>query len=127
MRAASLSYGHQRLLEVAMGLALQPKLLILDEPTQGLSDGEIEQFCHLAKAVATEATILLIEPQVQDADMMMANPMNFQARKRILRYGYDSAARLLLEKFDAFAAACARHGIACTADRLTDRPWELME
>ena len=37
-----LSYGHQRLLEVAMGLALKPRLLILDEPTQGLSDGEIE-------------------------------------------------------------------------------------
>ena len=40
----SLSYGHQRLLEVAMGLALKPRLLILDEPTQGLSDGEIDGF-----------------------------------------------------------------------------------
>ena len=37
-RAGTLSYGHQRLLEVAMGLALKPRLLILDEPTQGLSD-----------------------------------------------------------------------------------------
>ena len=42
--AGTLSYGHQRLLEVAMGLALKPRLLILDEPTQGLSDGEIERF-----------------------------------------------------------------------------------
>src|SRR5690606_15411646 len=32
--AGSLAYGHQRLLEVAMGLALEPRLLILDEPTQ---------------------------------------------------------------------------------------------
>jgi branched-chain amino acid transport system ATP-binding protein len=40
----TLAYGHQRLLEVAMGLALKPRLLILDEPTQGLSDGEIENF-----------------------------------------------------------------------------------
>ena len=46
---ATLSYGHQRLLEVAMGLALQPKLLILDEPTQGLSDGEIDGFCELVR------------------------------------------------------------------------------
>jgi branched-chain amino acid transport system ATP-binding protein len=60
-RAASLSYGHQRLLEVAMSLALQPKLLILDEPTQGLADGEIDNFCNLVKAVITDATVLLIE------------------------------------------------------------------
>jgi branched-chain amino acid transport system ATP-binding protein len=56
-----LSYGHQRLLEVARSLALQPKLLILDEPTQGLADGEIDNFCNLVKAVVTDATVLLIE------------------------------------------------------------------
>lgn len=59
--AGELSYGHQRLLEVAMGLALEPKLLILDEPTQGLSDGEIDNFCDLVKEIARNATILLIE------------------------------------------------------------------
>ena len=41
-RSGDLSYGHQRLLELAMGMAQKPKLLILDEPTQGLSDSEIE-------------------------------------------------------------------------------------
>ena len=51
-KAAELAYGHQRLLEVAMGLALAPKLLILDEPTQGLSDSEIESFCELIRAIA---------------------------------------------------------------------------
>jgi branched-chain amino acid transport system ATP-binding protein len=59
--AGTLSYGHQRLLEVAMGLALKPKLLILDEPTQGLSDAEIESFITLVREVAKEATVLLIE------------------------------------------------------------------
>ena len=59
--AGTLSYGHQRLLEVAMGLALRPKLLILDEPTQGLSDAEIEGFIRLVRDVAKEATVLLIE------------------------------------------------------------------
>ena len=49
-RAAASAYGHQRLLEVAMGLALKPRLLILDEPTQGLSDGEIEGFVALVRA-----------------------------------------------------------------------------
>lgn len=59
--AGTLSYGHQRLLEVAMGLALRPKLLILDEPTQGLSDAEIEGFARLVREVAKEETVLLIE------------------------------------------------------------------
>ena len=63
--AGTLSYGHQRLLEVAMGLALKPRLLILDEPTQGLSDGEIENFIALVREIAGEATVLLIEHNMQ--------------------------------------------------------------
>lgn len=59
--AGTLAYGHQRLLEVAMGLALKPKLLILDEPTQGLSDAEIDNFIALVREVAKDATVLLIE------------------------------------------------------------------
>ena len=61
MTAGKLAYGHQRLLEVAMGLALKPRLLILDEPTQGLSDAEIESFIALVKEIAASATVLLIE------------------------------------------------------------------
>jgi branched-chain amino acid transport system ATP-binding protein len=61
MNAGDLSYGHQRLLEVAMGLALKPRLLILDEPTQGLSDGEIANFVALVREIAKSATILIIE------------------------------------------------------------------
>ena len=61
MNAGDLSYGHQRLLEVAMGLALKPRLLILDEPTQGLSDGEIANFVMLVRDIAKNATVLIIE------------------------------------------------------------------
>lgn len=59
--AGELPYGHQRLLEVAMALALAPELLILDEPTQGLAQHEITAFCALVRAIAAEATVLLIE------------------------------------------------------------------
>ena len=61
MPAGQLSYGHQRLLEVAMGLALKPRLLILDEPTQGLADSEIDNFIELVREIAKSATVLLIE------------------------------------------------------------------
>ena len=67
--AGDLSYGHQRLLEIAMGLAQQPRLLILDEPTQGLSDAEIEGFIAIIRDVARDATILLIE---HNMDVVMA-------------------------------------------------------
>lgn len=59
--AGDLAYGHQRLLEIAMGLGQRPRLLILDEPTQGLADAEIEDFVALVKSIAGETTVLLIE------------------------------------------------------------------
>ena len=59
--AGDLSYGHQRLLEIAMGLVQDPKVFILDEPTQGLAEAEIANFIALIKSLAGETTILLIE------------------------------------------------------------------
>ena len=59
--AGDLSYGHQRLLEIAMGLGQAPKLLVLDEPTQGLAESEVEEFKELVRSIAGETTILLIE------------------------------------------------------------------
>ncbi|NNU80855.1 ABC transporter ATP-binding protein [Halovulum dunhuangense] len=59
--AGDLSYGHQRLLEVAMGLAQRPKLLILDEPTQGLAEAEVAGFMDLIRSLIPRTTILLIE------------------------------------------------------------------
>jgi len=59
--ARDLSYGHQRLLEIAMGLAQSPRLMILDEPTQGLADSEIEAFEALIRELSATTTILLIE------------------------------------------------------------------
>lgn len=63
--ARNLSYGHQRLLEVAMGLALEPTLLVLDEPTQGLADNEIENFLDVIRTVSKSSTVLLIEHNMQ--------------------------------------------------------------
>jgi len=64
-RADALAYGHQRLLELAMALAAEPQLLILDEPTQGLADAEIAQLCELVRTIAQRATVLLIEHNME--------------------------------------------------------------
>ncbi len=59
--AGDLSYGHQRVLEIAMGLAQDPELFILDEPTQGLAESEIAEFVDLINGLAGSTTVLLIE------------------------------------------------------------------
>ena len=59
--ASNLSYGHQRILEIGMGLAQDPRLFILDEPTQGLAESEVDYFNQLMKSMDAETTILLIE------------------------------------------------------------------
>ena len=63
--AGTLSYGHQRLVEITMGLALAPRVLILDEPTQGLAASEIEGFKTLIRALAPATTVLLIEHNME--------------------------------------------------------------
>jgi branched-chain amino acid transport system ATP-binding protein len=90
--AGTLSYGHQRLLEVAMGLALKPKLLILDEPTQGLSDAEIEGFIRLVREVAKEATVLLIEHNMPVV-MELASRITVLDRGSILAEGSPAEIR----------------------------------
>jgi branched-chain amino acid transport system ATP-binding protein len=85
-RASELAYGHQRLLEVAMGVSLAPKLLILDEPTQGLSDTEIAGFVTLVERIAREATVLLIEHNM-DVVMRLAERITVMDRGRILAEG----------------------------------------
>lgn len=91
-RAGEMAYGHQRLLEVAMGLALQPSLLILDEPTQGLSDSEIASFCALVKQISKTATILLIEHNM-DVVMQLADRITVLNRGRMLAEGTPAEIR----------------------------------
>jgi len=90
--AGTLSYGHQRLLEVAMGLALKPRLLILDEPTQGLSQGEIETFNGIVKSVVPEATVLLIEHNM-DVVMELAERITVLNFGEVLATGTPAAIR----------------------------------
>ena len=82
-QAGTLSYGHQRLLEVAMGLALKPRLLILDEPTQGLSDAEIVDFIALIREIAKTATVLLIEHNMQVVMQLAHRVSVFEAGRMI--------------------------------------------
>ena len=57
----NLSYGDQRQIEVILALATQPRLLLLDEPTAGLSPAETVRVTSIIRNLPREITILLIE------------------------------------------------------------------
>lgn len=84
--AGDLAYGHQRLVEIAMGLALKPRLLILDEPTQGLSTDEVDAFIVLMREIARETTVLLIEHNMHVV-MELAHRITVMEQGRILAEG----------------------------------------
>ncbi|PBC06390.1 ABC transporter ATP-binding protein [Mesorhizobium sp. WSM3859] len=102
--AGQLSYGHQRLLEVAMGLALKPRLLILDEPTQGLADSEIDNFITLVREIARDATVLLIEHNMPVV-MQLADRITVFNAGKILADGTPEQIRANRQVQDAYLGA----------------------
>lgn len=100
-RAGNLSYGHQRLLEVAMGLALKPRVLILDEPTQGLAAGEIEGFKALVQSLVPDTTVLLIEHNM-DVVMDIATHITVLNFGQVLATGTPAEIRANPDVQDAY-------------------------
>jgi branched-chain amino acid transport system ATP-binding protein len=79
--AGSLSYGEQRLVGVALALAAQPKMLLLDEPVSGMNASETHTFVQLIRNIRDRGvTILLVEH-----DMPMV--MSVSDRIVVLNYG----------------------------------------
>lgn len=75
-----LSHGEQRQLEIALALALQPKVLMLDEPAAGLSTAERATMADLVRSLPRDLTILLIE---HDMDLALG----LAERVTCLHYG----------------------------------------
>lgn len=60
-RPSELSYGHQRVIEIALSLAQKPTVLLLDEPAAGLAANETLRLVNLLESVDKELTLVLIE------------------------------------------------------------------
>ena len=56
-----LPYGRKRALEIATTLALEPELMLLDEPTQGMGHEDVGRVADLIKRVAANRTVLMVE------------------------------------------------------------------
>lgn len=61
LTAVELPYGRKRALEIATTLAMEPELMLLDEPTQGMGHEDVDRVTQLIKKVAANRTILMVE------------------------------------------------------------------
>ncbi len=59
--AVELAYGRKRALEIATTLAMDPELMLLDEPTQGMGSEDVDRIRQLIKKVAAQRTVLMVE------------------------------------------------------------------
>jgi branched-chain amino acid transport system ATP-binding protein len=91
-RAAELSYGEQRQLEVAMMLATDPELLLVDEPLAGLGHDEARSVLALLGEVAARRTLVLIEHDM-DAVFAVAHTVTVLVNGRVLETGAPAAIR----------------------------------
>lgn len=88
MPAAELSHGEKQKLEVAMLLAVEADLLLLDEPTAGMSKGETSAIARLIRKLTSEfgKTVLVIEHDMQFV-RELASPITVMARGTVIGGG----------------------------------------
>jgi branched-chain amino acid transport system ATP-binding protein len=60
-QAVELAYGRKRALEIATTLAMNPELMLLDEPTQGMGHEDVDRVTQLIKKVSANRTVLMVE------------------------------------------------------------------
>jgi branched-chain amino acid transport system ATP-binding protein len=90
--AGTLSHGDQRRLEIAMSIAAEPKLLLLDEPTQGMSHGDTADTAELIKELGKKISVLLIEHDI-DLVMTISDHVIVMAQGRKLAEGTPASVR----------------------------------
>jgi len=90
--AGTLSHGGQRQLEIAMALASNPKVILLDEPLAGMGPEEGQRIAQLLRRLASEHAILLIEHDM-DFVFQVADRMTVMVDGQVLASGAPKAIR----------------------------------
>ena len=86
IRASDLSYGRKRALEIATTLALNPEMLLLDEPMAGMAQEDIERISALIQRISKNRTILMVEHNLSVV-ASLSNRITVLARGKVLAEG----------------------------------------
>jgi branched-chain amino acid transport system ATP-binding protein len=91
--AVELPYGRKRALEIATTLALDPEMMLLDEPTAGMGHEDVDRIAALIKKVAASRTVLMVEHNLSVVSNL-SNTITVLARGEVLAEGdYASVSR----------------------------------
>jgi branched-chain amino acid transport system ATP-binding protein len=99
--ASFMSYGEQRQLEIAMMLATEPELMLLDEPLAGMGSEEAAKILELLKELAKTHTLILIEHDM-DAIFAIADQLTVMVNGIVLETGTVSQIRCSKAVQDAY-------------------------
>ena len=84
--AVELPYGRKRALEIATTLALDPEMMLLDEPTAGMAHEDVDRISALIRQVATNRTILMVEHNLRVVENL-SHTITVLARGEVLAEG----------------------------------------
>ncbi|MCD2176044.1 ABC transporter ATP-binding protein [Rhizobium sp. C4] len=86
MLASEISYGRKRALEIATTVALDPQLLLLDEPTSGMGHEDIQPIINLIRKISNNCTVLMVEHNLKVV-AELSDRISVLTRGRILTEG----------------------------------------
>jgi branched-chain amino acid transport system ATP-binding protein len=84
--AVQMPYGRKRALEIATTLALDPELMLLDEPTQGMGHEDVDRVAELIRKVAAHRTVLMVEHNLSVVEKL-SDTITVMQRGQILAEG----------------------------------------
>jgi branched-chain amino acid transport system ATP-binding protein len=90
--AGAMSHGEQRQLEIAMSLATEPKVLLLDEPLAGMGIAEAERMVQLLSALKAEHAMMLVEHDM-DAVFALADQLTVMVNGQVIASGTPADVR----------------------------------
>lgn len=108
--AGSMPYGKKRALEIATTLALEPELMLLDEPTQGMGIEDVERMMTLIKRVAIGRTVLMVEHNMKVV-AGISDCITVLARGAVLAQGPYAEVSGRAEVLDAYLGRAASIGV----------------
>jgi branched-chain amino acid transport system ATP-binding protein len=105
-QAADLPYGRKRALELATTLALDPELMLLDEPTQGMGHEDVSHVTQLIKKVSATRTVLMVEHNMSVVSSI-ADTISVLQRGRVIAAGAYAEVSKNAQVIEAYMGSAA--------------------